>query len=1174
MRDRLSRAESALRSAVARGGEADLGRDIDPRSAESADAWDESRTVRARIIDELLRDTGGVPGAAVRLTGARVTGGLQLRYGRLERPLRLDMCWIDDILMLAELTAAGVELIRCRVPDLRTQSVDVQNSIAVRECLVGSVSMVDTHVHRSASFEDSRFTGHATLVHARNLSVGGDLLLTRARLFASSGEAVNAERLRVDGGLSLVGARARGPIVLSGATVSGRVDLTDAVLRNRHGVALDARRLVAGGVQGHGLRCSGTVDLGHATIAGSVVFDAAVLANPGGDALVASDIEADRLEIENGARILGRMLIPRGVVRDTLALRGVEISNPGGYAMVGIGAAVGSLVADRARLVGRVMLDEMEATSARLVGTRVTNPDDSWAVSLQSATVRRDLNLERLSARGGLNIKGIRVGAAVFLGGANLDGGYRALAASRAVIGERLVLGRRFRCRGDIDLAHADLGKSLAMDGARIQGQLRLFQARVRSDVLLRGAYIESSGMGVDAIGLRVDGRFTARGMVCDGAVRLTAAVADSVVLTGAQIFNPDGNALIAPRIEVRGDFVVGDDPYSSDLGGFWADGGVVMRDGKVGGDLVLDGAVLRRPDHRVLDGTGVQVGGKVSIERAEIEGTVSFDQAHVRRRFVLSGSTLAGHGVGSTDGPIVFSAIQTTSDEFLVDGGVFRGALRLTGSTFAAGLSLRHAEFAAPGQTALLLPDVTCGVFRLTGLDVDGAVVVARSRVGGDLIVDGGRFRHAGRFAIDVAGSTVGGSLIVREAEVTGGMALRRAEVGFSVVLTALHGETGVRADGRTPVEEAVAASGLKVEGNLECRDVELTGQFSLAEAVLAGRLLVRGRTTLRNPGRTAVFAPNLRVSGAIELGSRRSTGNGPLTIVGDVRLDRANIGELSCEQVSISQEPGAAGRAGATEQVRPLITLHEAVVARRVLMNDLSIATAPAGRGRRAVIDLSELQAGTIELPAGEIAVDLRDSEVRTLVMDPTDTSMVMLSGLTFDDPGDADVDTALAWLRRDPTGYQHQVYEQLANHYRRSGDDTAARTVLLARLRHRRDLLGTSSLGQLLMKGWGYLQDVTVGFGYRPGLAAIWFVGLLAFGTAYFWDRTLDPVEVNVHPTFNPFGYTLDLLIPLLSLGQDNAWDPRGLDLWVAYGLVFCGAVLATTVVAAVTRVLNRR
>ena len=40
-----------------------------------------------------------------------------------------------------------------------------------------------------------------------------------------------------------------------------------------------------------------------------------------------------------------------------------------------------------------------------------------------------------------------------------------------------------------------------------------------------------------------------------------------------------------------------------------------------------------------------------------------------------------------------------------------------------------------------------------------------------------------------------------------------------------------------------------------------------------------------------------------------------------------------------------------------------------------------------------------------------------------------------------------------------------------------------------------------------------------------------------------------------------------------------DPKALreviaDLWMAYGLVFAGAVLATTVVAAVTRVLNRR
>ncbi len=1170
MRDRFTRAESQLRAAVARGGEADLGRDIDPRAIDSPDAWESARTVRATVIDELLRDSSSAAdGDAVRLTGVRVTGGMRFRYGRLARPLRLDMCWIDDSAAFAELSAAGIELVRCRVPDLRTEAVDIDGAISVRECVVGSVTMVDTRVHRSASFEDTRFQGVATLFHARNLTVGGDMLLQRSRLFADSGVALHCERLRVDGGLGLVGIRARGPVVLAGASVTGKVDLSDAVLRHRDGVALDARRLNAGDIHGEGMRCSGALDLEHADIAGRVTFDAAVLANPGGDAIRADDIQADRLGAENGSRILGRVVIPRGVIRGELALRGVEISNPGGYALIGIGASLGSLVADRARFTGRVVLDEAEVTSVRLVGTQVSNPEQASALSLQSATVRRDVKLERLTAEGELNLKGIRVGAGIFLHGASLEGRRRALSASRAVIGEQFVFGRRFRCRGDIDLAHTDLGKSLVMDGATVQGVVRLFQARVRSDVLLRGAYIETHGIGVDAIGLRVDGRFSARGLVCDGAVRLTAAVADSVVLTGAQLYEPDANALIASRIDVRGDLILGDDPYSSDLGSFWADGRVILRDGTVGGDLVLDGAVLRRPNHRAVDATGVEVGGKISLERVEIHGMVSLDQARVRRRIVVAEATLPGPGVGSAEGPIVFSAMQATSDEFLLDSGVFRGALRLTGSSFAAGFSVRHTTIEAHASAALLAADLSAGVVRLTGLDVDGTVVAARSQVGGDLLIDGGRYRNAGRVAVDAAHVSVDGALIVREADVTGTLVLRRAQVGLAVQLAGVQAEVGWTPEDQTSVENVVTAAGIRVEGNVECRRLRLVGQTSLAGSVIAGRLIFRGGGSFTNPGRAAVYAPDMQVGGAVEFGTGHGDDTGQLTFEGDVRFDRAELGEIWWENVSIGE---GAAEPGPADEVTPVISLHASDVARRVLMDGLTVTSErPA---HLAIIDLSQMRAGRVELPAGETAVDLRDSVVRTLVLDPADTTSVMLSGLTFDDPGDADVATALAWLRRDLTGYQHQVYEQLAAHYRRGGDDAASRAVLLARQRHRRDLLGTRPFGGILMKLWGYLQDVTVGYGYRPGLAAVWFVGLLLLGSAYFWNSDLDPVEADVHPTFNSFGYALDLLIPLLSLGQDSAWDPRGPDLWMAYGLVFAGAVLATTVVAAVTRVLNRR
>src|SRR5690606_27158246 len=152
-------------------------------------------------------------------------------------------------------------------------------------------------------------------------------------------------------------------------------------------------------------------------------------------------------------------------------------------------------------------------------------------------------------------------------------------------------------------------------------------------DVLLRNARVEGPGIVVDAIGLQVDGRITARNLVTHGGVRLTAAVTDRLVLTGARLINPEGNALIGSRVRVHADLVAGDDPYSSNAGSFWANGRVILHDATIGGDLILDGAVLRTPGHHALDCTGIDVGGKVSMHGIEIHGTAGLDRAMVRRR-------------------------------------------------------------------------------------------------------------------------------------------------------------------------------------------------------------------------------------------------------------------------------------------------------------------------------------------------------------------------------------------------------------------------------------------------------------------------------------------------------------------------------------------------------------
>jgi hypothetical protein len=49
-----------------------------------------------------------------------------------------------------------------------------------------------------------------------------------------------------------------------------------------------------------------------------------------------------------------------------------------------------------------------------------------------------------------------------------------------------------------------------------------------------------------------------------------------------------------------------------------------------------------------------------------------------------------------------------------------------------------------------------------------------------------------------------------------------------------------------------------------------------------------------------------------------------------------------------------------------------------------------------------------------------------------------------------------------------------------------------------------------------------------------------------------------------------YTLDLLLPIIDLGQERAFQPVG---WLAYVLILAGWLLATTIAAGLTRSLRR-
>ncbi|GAA2438458.1 hypothetical protein GCM10010191_62050 [Actinomadura vinacea] len=133
--EELGAAEQQLLHAAALGSLVDL-RTGDAQRDEPTrgTAWGAERTVRASVLADLL--TGrrtpdrGRP-RAVKLRGARITGGLDLEAAELACPLLLADCHIEQPVNLCGCSASAIRLPGCRLPGLA----------ADRLCTVGDLNL-------------------------------------------------------------------------------------------------------------------------------------------------------------------------------------------------------------------------------------------------------------------------------------------------------------------------------------------------------------------------------------------------------------------------------------------------------------------------------------------------------------------------------------------------------------------------------------------------------------------------------------------------------------------------------------------------------------------------------------------------------------------------------------------------------------------------------------------------------------------------------------------------------------------------------------------------------------------------------------------------------------------------------------------------------------------------
>lgn len=493
--------------------------------------------------------------------------------------------------------------------------------------------------------------------------------------------------------------------------------------------------------------------------------------------------------------------------------------------------------------------------------------------------------------------------------------------------------------------------------------------------------------------------------------------------------------------------------------------------------------------------------------------------------------------------------------------------AVVLRGARINGGLNLEAVRL----PCALLLDSCFCDgpinfdeadaeAIRLTGcrlFDVSADQLETR----GDLDL-----RRSTASIISLRGAHVGGDLVLDAATLTGG--------SWPLDLTGVSRRPRATSDEDRFAHMALVADGLCVDGDMSCmRGFTADGQVLLLGARVDRQLIFDG-ANLHNANGIALFADRLNVGQ--NLFCRKAA------VQGKVSLNAAHVsGQLVFDGARLSK-----GAVDEDEDGKSLNLVEETVPERHEPATEhedeqhVHQDDPVNEREKNTALDLREAKVPASlwlrfgEPPRGEVRLDR--AEVGAVHDDEkTWPSELSLRGLVYghlESREPVKVERRLLWLQRDPAGYAPQPYEQLIASYRRAGDNQAARRAAIEKQRQRRGKLALRPA-----KFWSFFLDWTVGYGYRSWLAAVWLGALVILGCMAF-DRSYPEhfraaTEGAAGTTdFQPLLYSLDVVLPVVNLGQQDAWIAEGPAQWWVL-LTVAGWILATVVLAVVTGLLKK-
>ncbi|NBH04791.1 hypothetical protein GTY80_16250, partial [Amycolatopsis sp. SID8362] len=402
---------------------------------------------------------------------------------------------------------------------------------------LGAVRVLNVQVTGQVSFDDAVLTNRdGPALHADGLVAGGDLWLTSAKV-TGAGE---------DGALRLIGAR-----------VGGEADLTDAVLTNETGPALEADRVRAGHLRLDGVTAlaaaeDAAISLLGARIEGQFNAGAAVVVNRRGRGLSADGMQvldsfhADGLKARASGEY-GALCLLSAQIAGNLYLDGAELANDTGAALSGDRLDVGGnfsadeLTADGSGEPGTVrLLGARIGGRLDLGGARLTN-DASPALYADGLHVGGNLALPGAKVTGAGAEGAIRLHGVVITGQLQADGAELANESGPAFLADMSRVGNYLDFTG-LKAASSAEWAAVSVSGVRVDGHVSFDDAVLTND----------AGPALQADRCHVAESLSLKGIRATGAGEeatlrlLDAHVTGQLLLLDAELAQSDGGTLLS----------------------------------------------------------------------------------------------------------------------------------------------------------------------------------------------------------------------------------------------------------------------------------------------------------------------------------------------------------------------------------------------------------------------------------------------------------------------------------------------------------------------------------------------------------------------------------------------------------------------------------------------------